>query len=58
MNTYETNKRKINKLNYDFQSDNLIALAKMILIGHKILRDNKCEDLITSLMHPKMPPKR
>lgn len=58
MTKYERNKLKINKLNFDFQGDNLIALAKMVLTGHQILRDNKCEDLITSIMHSTKPKTR
>jgi hypothetical protein len=52
--TYETKKKEINKLNYDFQSDNLIALAKMVLVGHQILKQNNCEELLT-LIDPNKP---
>ena len=44
--TYSFNKKLINKYNYDFQGDNLIALAKMIIVGRKILQQNKCEELL------------
>ena len=52
--TYSFNKKLINKYNYDFQGDNLIALAKMIIVGRKILQQNKCEELLT-LMNSNKP---
>lgn len=48
-NKYEQQKKLVNKLNFNFQGDNLIALAKMVLVGNQILKDNKCEELLTKL---------
>ena len=50
---YEQNKEAINKLNYEFQGDNLIALAFMVLLGIDTLQREGCEDLLDILNNEK-----
>jgi len=43
---YQSRKKEINKQNFIFQSDNLIALAKMVVLGLATLKQNGCEELL------------
>jgi hypothetical protein len=49
---YEKDKERINKLNFEFQGDNLIALALMILIGIDVLKREGCLELLDNLNEP------
>lgn len=50
MTYYESQKKELVRDVIEFDlNDNLLSLIKMMQVGHKILKDNDCEELFTKL---------